>query len=515
MSPRATVTEDALVGITLADKYRVVDAIARGGMGRVYRAVQEPLGREVALKVLDIKELQHSTGKKKLGEDFQRRFFLEAASCAKLQHPNTIVIHDYGQTEDDTFYIAMELLVGPTLAEVISRDAPLPIERAIHIALQICGSLGEAHHNGMVHRDLKPSNVMLTPRGADPDFVKVLDFGLVKQDNDDVDLTASGALIGTPRYMPPEQIAGTNVGPHSDIYSLGAVLYHMLTGYPPFDADSKFVLMAAHINVVPDPMNERGGGVEVPPELEAIVMKCLLKDPGDRFSSMEEVAGALVGCGIGTNSLLSAASLPASGSHTFESGSFPKAEHLGEPTLSEPRTPLVGADGGSSLAGAIAPQRKRSPLLIAALAVLAVIVFAIATGMPTEGMDPPPTATAPRVEMASPAPEPEPVAEPPAEPPVEPDPAAGRVVLTSEPTGARAHHDGVDLGDTPVTLVIPDGERWPIELTAVGYQPRTVTLSAGQGEAAVRLTRRRRRPVKASTPMDERRTDNRDPWAEP
>ncbi|MEM7609063.1 MAG: serine/threonine-protein kinase [Myxococcota bacterium] len=191
---------DPFAGLTLAGKYEVLEPLARGGMGRVYRALQKPLGRAVALKILDTDQLEGQAAI----EDFQKRFFLEAAAVAKLQHPNTVVVYDYGKTDDDDLFIAMELLEGENLHDTLKREKTLSARRAAHIALQVCGSIGGAHDQGMVHRDLKPSNIMLTPRGNDPDFVKVLDFGLVKQE--DNGLTQSGALLGTPRYMAPEQI---------------------------------------------------------------------------------------------------------------------------------------------------------------------------------------------------------------------------------------------------------------------------------------------------------------------
>ena len=169
----------------------------------------------------------------------------------------------------------MELLTGKTLYDVIKEQGHLEPAKAVHIALQICGSIGGAHEQGMVHRDLKPSNVMLTERGADRFFVKVLDFGLVKAD--DTKLTQSGALLGTPRYMAPEQIANEDVGPAADVYGLGATLYNMLTGRPPFDSDSKFVLLAAHMNVKVPTFAEVAPELAIDPDLEATLVRQLAK----------------------------------------------------------------------------------------------------------------------------------------------------------------------------------------------------------------------------------------------
>jgi serine/threonine protein kinase len=283
---------DPLVGTTIADKYRVVSLIARGGMGRVYRGLQLALEREVALKVLDLGRLGESGSSEAVIDDFRRRFVLEAASAAKLTHPNTIVIHDYGVERDGLLYMVMELIEGQTLAERIEKDGALRPETVVRIMAQVCGSLAEAHGRGMVHRDLKPSNIMLTQRGSEREFVKVLDFGLVKQ-GEDISQTRSGALIGTPRYMSPEQVAGSEVTPASDVYGLGACTYHALTGQPPFDSESAYVLMAAHVNVKPPAMAEVDPGLNVPAELEQVVFRCLSKSPADRYATMEDVSTAM------------------------------------------------------------------------------------------------------------------------------------------------------------------------------------------------------------------------------
>jgi serine/threonine protein kinase len=216
---------DPLIGRLINDRYRIASLVARGGMGRVYRAEQAPLGREVALKVL------HPRYEGDHDPEFQRRFFLEASTCAKLSHPNTVTIFDYGRTEDDIYYIAMELLEGRTLHRAVRTDGPFAPQRAMHIARQVCRSLREAHKSGLVHRDLKPANVFLMRHGDEEDFVKVLDFGLVKDiETPDEDLTETGLFMGSPKYMSPEQIRGENVDGRCDVYALGVMLYEMLTG---------------------------------------------------------------------------------------------------------------------------------------------------------------------------------------------------------------------------------------------------------------------------------------------
>src|ERR1700712_4339923 len=232
---------DPLIGRVINERYRVVATIARGGMGKVYRAEQQPLGRLVALKVLS----PNYTGDN--DPEFHKRFFLEASIASKLSHPNTVTIFDYGKTDDDIYYIAMELLEGRTLHRVLRDDAPLSAERTMHIARQICRSLREAHNIGVIHRDLKPANVFLLNHGDEVDVVKVLDFGLVKNLLDKgEELTQTGLFMGSPKYMSPEQIRGDACDGRVDIYALGVMMYEMLTGKVPFDRQNSVNILMAH-----------------------------------------------------------------------------------------------------------------------------------------------------------------------------------------------------------------------------------------------------------------------------
>ena len=516
---------DPFVGIVLDDQYELLELVARGGMGRVYRGMQRSLQREVAVKVLDMEQLEGKAAR----ADFERRFFLEAASVAKLKHPNTVVVYDYGRAEaEDVFYIVMELLEGTTLDDILEAKGPIRASRAVHIALQIAGSLGEAHERGLVHRDLKPSNVILGRRGADPDFVKVLDFGLVKAD--DTKLTQSGALLGTPRYMAPEQIANDEVGPAADIYGLGATLYHMLTGRPPFDSDSKFVLLAAHMNVEVPSFAEVAPERELSEELEQAVMRCLAKDPAARFPSMEALARALSFCGENTGT--AASSMPGSGELSLP-------EHTG---------PILRRDTTGSTAIEAKPASLKlvlgGALLVGGL--LAAGGFALLRG--GEPREVPEVASSPEVSVAeapseAPSEAPPEVAEEPApEEPAQAEPRLSRVSIDTVPAGAHLRHDGQDLGDAPAAVVVPHGESWAIEISAEGYRSRTVTVTGGQEAITVnldRLPRRRRSTMRAeasapptetmaetmAAPMVEptmeatmttemrRQSENRDPWA--
>jgi serine/threonine protein kinase len=290
--PTATASKDSgpdpLIGRVINDKFKVLGFIARGGMGKVYRAEQAPLGRVCALKVLN----PNYTGEH--DPEFHKRFFLEASMTSKLRHPNTVTIFDYGHTEDGIYYMAMEYLEGYTLHRAIRQVGHLPEERTAHIARQICRSLREAHSLSVVHRDLKPANVYLLEHGDEPDFVKVLDFGLVKDvASGSEELTKAGLFMGSPKYMAPEQITGAPIDGRTDIYALGVIMYEMLTGKVPFDRAKSLEILSAHMDEEVPPLRKMNPAVKVSPALEEAVMRSLAKSPNDRFRSMDEVLAAL------------------------------------------------------------------------------------------------------------------------------------------------------------------------------------------------------------------------------
>ena len=262
--------------------------IGEGGMGKVFVAEHALMCRASAVKVL------------KSGSGVDRtalaRFEREVRLSSSLSHPNTITIFDFGRAAEDTFYYAMEYLEGMDLERFVERFGPVPASRALFLLLQVTGPLAEAHDRDIVHRDLKPSNIFLTMRGGLYDFVKVLDFGLAKRiqgDDTPAELTKTGVVFGTPRYLAPETVYGTaGVGPRADIYAFGAVAYWMLTGRPPFTADSAVALMIDHVKTVPTRPSEICE-VPIPAELDDVVMKCLEKDPDDRFQSIADLEDAL------------------------------------------------------------------------------------------------------------------------------------------------------------------------------------------------------------------------------
>ncbi|NPC84657.1 serine/threonine protein kinase, partial [Pyxidicoccus fallax] len=308
--------EDPLLGRVLNERFRILETLGSGGMGRVYKAMQAPLDRLVALKVLSP---QYGEGK---DPGFQKRFFLEASVTAKLRHPNTVTVIDYGKTDDGIYYIAMEYLEGLTLGQLLTQVGPLPWARALNITQQIARSLREAHKVGLIHRDLKPANVMVLNQETDHDVVKVLDFGLVKSFigdagpiPQDTSLTQAGIILGSPQYMAPEQ-ARNVADPRSDVYSLGVVLYQMLMGRPPFLAAQSIDVIVKHINEPPPAFGSIWPSHGVPAEVEALVMKCLAKIPAERYQSMDDVMDAMrrVASTVGVSGVFSGARLTATGS---------------------------------------------------------------------------------------------------------------------------------------------------------------------------------------------------------
>ena len=279
-----------MIGQLVADKYEVIDKLGEGGMGTVYRARQRPIDRLVAVKVL--------LGKLAEDEVAVKRFEQEARAVSKMQHPNTVTIFDYGQTIDGRLYLVMEFLKGQTLTDLLRRDGPLAAAVTIHIIRQVCASLGDAHAAGIIHRDLKPDNIFLTDVGADPNFVKVLDFGVAKlADNEAAaTLTQTGMIFGTPKYMSPEQAEGKPIDFRADIYAIGVVMYELLTARPPFLADTAVALLLKHISQPPPAFTKIRPDLNVPPRLEAITMKALAKDPDQRYLTVEDLAHDLGDC---------------------------------------------------------------------------------------------------------------------------------------------------------------------------------------------------------------------------
>ena len=258
-------------------QYRLKQKLGSGGMGEVYLAEHEMMKRPCAIKIIR----PEKAGNPKVIARFER----EVRATAKLSHWNSIDIFDYGRTDDGTFYYVMEFLPGHNLGELVEGHGSLPPARIVHLMRQICDALAEAHQQGLIHRDIKPANIYCAYRGGKFDVAKLLDFGLAKPtvetDNDDVALTQEGAITGSPLFMSPEQATGSGeLDARSDIYSLGAVMYFMATGQPPFMYKQPLKVMVAHASETPKPPRELNP--DVPIELEEIILRCLEKQPEDR-----------------------------------------------------------------------------------------------------------------------------------------------------------------------------------------------------------------------------------------
>jgi serine/threonine-protein kinase len=265
-------SSDTMIGRTFDRRYVIKRKLGSGGMAYVYLAEDQELGRRVALKLLDER---HASD-----EQFVERFRREAQSAAGLNHPSIVSIFDRGYAEG-TYYIAMEFLDGRTLKELLVRNGPTPIPIAIDYSRQILGALAFAHRNGIVHRDIKPHNIVVGSDGR----LKVTDFGIARSGASQ--MTEAGSIVGTAQYLSPEQARGAPVDPRSDLYSLGIVLYEMLTGQVPFTGDTPVEIAMKHLSQVPDPPSELRP--EVPHDLDAVVMRALAKDPDQRYASAEEM----------------------------------------------------------------------------------------------------------------------------------------------------------------------------------------------------------------------------------
>lgn len=465
---------------TLNERYRLEALIAKGGMGRVYRATQLPLERSVAVKVLVPPPNVHG--------DFRQRFLLEASICAKLAHPNIVVVHDYGESETGDLFMAMELLDGEPLKELIAREGPLPPERAARVAMQVARALRAAHREGVAHRDLKPGNVFVLRESldedAEPDAVKVLDFGLVKvfeEDRADVeeDLTDSEMVLGSPRYMSPEQILCEPVDARADIYSFGACLFAMLTGRPPFLGRSPMEVLTQHLRrptprlaEVFDELSERPAW-EPPAALDAIVQRCMQKHAEDRYATIDEVIGALKEAG------------PADANRTGAHDALASSSGVRVGSLGLDSDPELDLDADAE------PEGRRGAPWLAVLVLLGLGGLLAALAVPRFLEDERPVAPAP-------------VADPP--PALEPPAATtARVTITSEPSGAEVSSGGVRLGVTPLTRELPhtpEGASQVFQLRLEGYEPGEARHALLGDEIEVHVALRPTLPPEPEAPVE-------------
>ncbi|MEE2901913.1 MAG: serine/threonine-protein kinase [Myxococcota bacterium] len=483
--------------IYINDRYRVEREIARGGMGRVYLATQLPLGRPVAIKVL---RSEFTDGDPK----FPKRFFLEASVSSQLVHPNIITIHDYGETDSGDLFMAMEFLDGVSLSYYVKKYAPLEGELIAHIAIQIARAVRVAHKSNVIHRDLKPGNVMVVPRGEDDHYIKVLDFGLVKMlekpkldvdslpppeeiDPDDdehpVNLTKAGVLLGSPRYMAPEQIRGEELDGRTDIYALGVILYQMLAGQSPFMGKTSIDVIYQHIHHSVPPIS----GVEHDRDLEAIARKCLMKNRDQRYSSMSEVINELkevqrkygattertLSSTFGTNDLpevtpsseinssTGSVSGKVSASHNQAEAAFQDSNFAPEPTPT------------NSMQFSVKENKKsRSSLYVGLAGLLIALSLIIAFTSKEEG------ASVTTISHPAPA-KPKTVVTPETDKKL----VQSKVTFDSKPQGAEIYLDDVLLGITPFATKLPSSEDVrSVTFRRKGFRELTQSLVIGKDE---------------------------------
>lgn len=272
-------------------QYRLRRKLGSGGMGEVYLAEHRLLKRPCALKRIHAKYLHNS--------EQLRRFEREVQATARLRHPNTVEIYDYGIADDGTFFYVMEYIPGMSLEELVGKHGPQEPERVVYLLRQVCGALREAHASGLVHRDIKPGNIVVFPSGTPHDMVKLVDFGLVhslaEAENTEQRITRDGLIVGTPEYMSPEQASGGILDGRSDLFSLGSVAYYLLTGREAFHRENPMKTLMAVVSETPAPTHELNPFV--PDDLTVVLARCLHKDPGQRFQTAAEMEQALAACG--------------------------------------------------------------------------------------------------------------------------------------------------------------------------------------------------------------------------
>jgi serine/threonine protein kinase len=460
-----------VIGREVAGRYRILAKLGEGGMGAVYRAEQISLKRTVALKML-----RPDVGG---GAMLLRRFNAEAEAVAKLSHPNTVNIFDFGQDADGMLFIAMEFIEGRSLRAAIHAEAPLPLRRALTIASQICASIADAHSHAIVHRDLKPDNVMLQDRGKQKDVVRVLDFGIAKLRDDtraNNQMTQAGDMLGTPQYMAPEQIRAEQIDGRTDVYALGCMLYEMITARLPFEGPTVMALLSKHLMETPLAPSQRRPDLGLPSIIDDLVMGALQKNPDHRPPTMEQygehinaLLATLPADPAGPSAPISVPYVPSPAVRTDTPQAYsafasptPFAPHTPPPpspvpTPPPPYNPIPPPQPAPPTFQIAQPPTgsKRTLLLIIGLVLLggAGVGIYFATKQPAK--------VAP-----SPDPAPDPAPDPDDDPPEDPpdpddkgsavDPWGGAGGSTPTPSGGDLAGDRVDVGQG-ATFIVPPG----------------------------------------------------------
>jgi tRNA A-37 threonylcarbamoyl transferase component Bud32 len=463
----ARMRQDPYLGATIDGRYKVEAVLGEGGMGVVYRCVHTIIGKKVAMKVL----------RSDLARDAEvtERFLNEAKAASSIGNAHIIDISDFGQFPDGAAYFVMEFLGGQPMSKLLEHQQPLPVQRILHLARQIAEGLSAAHAANIVHRDLKPDNIFLVDRGAERDFIKILDFGIAKVSSsaEGSKLTRAGAVFGTPHYMSPEQAAGQPVDHRGDIYSFGVILYELASGRLPFDADNFMGILTQHMYKAPVPIRALvPAPQDVPPGLEAIVLKCLSKRPEHRYQSMQELIVEFDKLAAGGVPDAVPEMMSRSGGFNVPVDYFKK----GQMPAPVPATPshAPGAHG------------SRWPLYAGVAGVLAAIAIVVGifakshTSAAVQAAPPPPAVAA--EPAAKPA---EPAAAVPAT--TAAAPTGKQVLLAAEPIDAHVFRDGADLGQSPVMLSVEGGKPMALEIRREGYKPDKITIDGSNPREIVKL----------------------------
>ncbi len=468
---RAGGRDDPYIGCTVDGRYEVDSVLGEGGMGIVYLCRHTIIGKQAAMKVLRADLARN--------EEVTERFLNEAKSASAIGNPHIIDISDFGQLPDGSTYFIMEFLDGHPLSDMVENEEPVPIKRIVGIAKQLCEGLFAAHEAGIVHRDLKPDNIFLVKRGAQNDFVKILDFGIAKASSAEGKLTQAGAVFGTPHYMSPEQAAGAPIDHRADIYSFGVILYELASGKVPFDADNFMGILTQHMYKSPVPIRALvPQPQDVPPGLEAIILKCLSKRPEQRYQSMQEL---LVDMGK-----LESGNVPDAVPEMMNrSGGFNVPQDYFKRAKMPVPVPATPAD----------LPRSRWPLVAGLAGVGAAIGLVVAIFAKSSSSD---AAQAAPSSLAAAAPEPVPSEAPPAAPQVT------SVVLGLVPHNAHAFRDEEDLGESPVVLDVTEGEPVTLVVKKKGYQDQEITLDGLQTKLSIELEKKKATQYVAPRPAPAR-----------
>lgn len=458
--PPPSAAPDPYVGTTIDGRYKVESVLGEGGMGIVYLARHKVIDKRVAIKVLRADMARD--------KEITERFVQEAKAASSIGNPHIVDISDFGDLPDGSTYFVMEFLDGKPLGKVLEETRPLPISRLIDVARQIADGLASAHQRGIVHRDLKPDNVFLVRRGSEADFVKILDFGIAKVGSGTAKLTRAGSVFGTPHYMSPEQAAGSPVDSRTDIYALGVILYEMASGNVPFDADNFMGILTQHMYKAPVPIRALVPPQDIPPGLEAVILKALSKKPEQRYQTMEELAADL-------EKVLSGMVPDAVPEMMARSGGFNvPADFFKERGMP---APVPGTPRG--------PARKPWGMLAGAagvLAAVAIVVGVLARSSSSTASSGPAAPTVPVV-----APTPTATAEPTAS--AAPTIELKHVLFAAEPLDAHVFLGEQDLGQPPLTVDVPVGQKVTVEVRREGYKSKSLVLDGSDAKQTIKLAR--------------------------